>query len=253
MVSEAGFLSILGLRVDLTSMAETVTKIVGWLSTRESRVVCVANVHMTMEAFDDPGLLDVLNSADMIVPDGMPLVWVSRMSGFSSVSRVRGPDLMLLLCKEAARLGFPVALFGGRSGDLQEKLRHSLHQAAPGLQLAAAIAPPFTPMTPSENDEFVRVINESGARLLFVGIGCPKQEKWMLAHRDRIHAVMIGVGAAFDLFSGVTRSAPRWLQDAGLEWLFRLATEPRRLWKRYLKHNPRFAFLAALQVWKSRS
>jgi N-acetylglucosaminyldiphosphoundecaprenol N-acetyl-beta-D-mannosaminyltransferase len=149
--------------------------------------------------------------------------------------------------ERAARENVPIGLYGGTSESLESFVR-VLEARYPYVKVVCRIAPPFRPLTPEEDEAVTREIVASGARILFVGIGCPKQEKWMVEHRDRIPAVMLGVGAAFDFLTGQVRQAPRWMQNAGLEWAFRLAMEPRRLWKRYAKHNPRFAGLFLLQV-----
>jgi len=202
---------------------------------------------MCMETFDDPVFRLKVNQADLVVPDGRPLVWSLQMLGCSQARQARGPSLFLDLCAKAAAQGMPIGLFGGTPEslyDLQIYLRHEF----PGLRIACAISPPFRSLTVAEDEACIRQITESGARILFVGIGCPKQENWMAAHKGKLSCVMIGVGAAFDFFSGRRKQAPRWMQQAGLEWLFRLANDPRRLWKRYLRHNPRFVWQLGRQV-----
>jgi len=188
-----------------------------------------------------------MDGADLVTPDGMPLVWALRLLGVRDQGRVYGPDLTLKVCCMAAREGIPVALYGGTPESLQ-RFSNTVMEQFPGLQIACQIAPPFRPLTAHEADEYTQMIAESGARVVFVGIGCPKQERWMAARKDRLPAVMIGVGAAFDFHSGRVKQAPAWMQRLGMEWLFRLLMEPRRLWKRYFKHNPRFVFLFLLQL-----
>jgi N-acetylglucosaminyldiphosphoundecaprenol N-acetyl-beta-D-mannosaminyltransferase len=183
----------------------------------------------------------------MVVPDGMPLLWALRLLGRPDAHRVRGPDLMLDVCRLAAARGIPVGLYGGRP-ECSAPLEAFLRRSFPGIRIACHINPPFRPLTEAELRRDAESINESGAQVLFVGIGCPKQERWMSVQRGVIAAPMIGVGAAFDFYGGRTRPAPAWMQRSGLEWLFRLASEPRRLWKRYLKHNPRYVLLAARQI-----
>lgn len=212
----------------------------------ESRYVCVANVHMCMEAFDSPEFNAVVNGADLVVPDGKPLVWGVRALGAKEAGHVRGSDLLLHLCGRAEREGVAIGLYGGTPESLVD-FQTFLHGAFPKLRIAFAASPPFRPLTPEETAHYANEIQDSGARILFVGIGCPKQERWMAAHRGLLPCVMIGVGAAFDFFSGRKKHAPRWMQRVGLEWLFRLGSEPRRLWKRYLKHNPRFVYHFAKQ------
>lgn len=237
---------ILGVRVDATRYAEATERILAWARAGESRYVCAANVHMVMEARDRPDFARVLERADLVTPDGMPLVWYLRAAGREG-TRVYGPDLMLAVCAAAAREGLPIALFGSTAATL-DLLAARLPARFPGLRIAWREAPPFGPWGAEEDARVAREVEASGARILFVGLGCPKQERWMAAQRGRLRAVMLGVGAAFDFHAGRVRQAPALVQRAGLEWLFRLAMEPRRLARRYLKHNPRFALLAAREL-----
>lgn len=243
---------ILGMRVDATSYARATEQIMRWAEVEESRYVCVANVHMVMEAYDDPGFRAIVNSADLVTPDGMPLVWVLRRMGFPTQQRVYGPTLTLWVAREAARRGIPVGFYGGHP-EVAQGISENLRAKFPGLQVSYCYSPPFRPLTPQEDEQVVQAINEAGVRILFVGLGCPKQERWMAQHKDRIRAVMIGVGAAFDFHAGRVRQAPPWLQERGLEWLFRLLMEPRRLWRRYLWHNPRFVALVARQLLREKA
>lgn len=238
---------ILGMRVDATSYEDATRHIVAWARRRESRYVCASNVHMVMEAHDDPAFRAAVNGADLVTPDGMPLVWLLRLLGVRDASRVYGPDLTPLVCRGAAAEGIPVGFYGGSPAVL-EALVARLQAAEPPLQVAYAWSPPFRPLAPDEDERAVRAINASGARILFVGLGCPRQERWMAGHRGRVRAAMVGVGAAFDFLAGARRQAPAALQRAGLEWAFRLACEPRRLWRRYLYLNPRFVALVAREL-----
>jgi N-acetylglucosaminyldiphosphoundecaprenol N-acetyl-beta-D-mannosaminyltransferase len=235
------------MRVDPTSYEEATEKVLAWAAAEESRYVCVANVHMVMEAHDDPSFRALVNAADLVTPDGMPLVWMLRKLGYPHQERVCGPELTSRVCAEAARRGAPVGFYGGHPEALKALVRN-LSARFPGLRVVYAYSPPFRPLTPEEDERVTEEINASGARILFVGLGCPKQEWWMAEHKGRVRAVMLGVGAAFDFHAGRVRQAPVWMQRAGLEWLFRLVQEPRRLWRRYLKHNPRFLLLAFLQL-----
>lgn len=203
--------------------------------------VCAANVHMCMEAFDDPSFRDVVNDADLVLPDGRPLVWAQRLLGRKGAQQMRGMDLMLALCEDAARSGKPVGFYGTTDGQLAQ-LVAVLEQRFDGLNVACRIAPPFRPLSDEEDADIVKRINASGVRVLFVGLGCPKQERWMAEHKNQLTCVMLGVGAAFDFIAGNKKHAPRWMQVCGLEWLFRLLAEPRRLWRRYLIQNPRFVW-----------
>ncbi len=232
---------ILGMRVDATSYDETVGLVLDLAATRSGGMVCVATTHMVMESFDDPGFRRIVGSADRVTPDGVPLVWALRALGLRQATRVYGPSLMPEVCARAAAEGVPVGLYGGAPETLA-LLRAELRTRFPGLQVPFAYSPPFRPLSDAEDREVVETIAASGVRILFVGIGCPRQERWMAAHRESLDCVMIGVGAAFDFLAGAKAQAPRWLQDAGLEWLFRLAHEPRRLWRRYLVGNARFLF-----------
>jgi N-acetylglucosaminyldiphosphoundecaprenol N-acetyl-beta-D-mannosaminyltransferase len=181
----------------------------------------------------------------------VPLVWMMRRLGFPQQERVYGPDLTLRILEAAAQEGIPVGFYGSTPQTL-ERLLENLRRRFPALQVAYRCSPPFRPLTPEEDDAVVREMNASGTRVLFVGLGCPKQERWMAAHKGRVQAVMMGVGAAFDFLAGLKPQAPRWMQRAGLEWLFRLLSEPRRLWRRYFYHNPRFTVLALSQLLRER-
>ena len=238
---------ILGTRVDPSNYVDATELILGWARRRESRYVCVANVHMIMEAFDDPAFRNVVNGADYVTSDGMPLVWALRTLGARSAERVYGPDLTPLVCAAAAREGVPVGFFGADPA-VRDSMIAKLRDAYPDLEVAFADSPPFRELTTAEELEVAGRINASGARILFVGLGCPKQERWMARNVDRIQAVTLGVGAAFEFIAGTKRKAPGFLQKLGLEWLFRLFTEPKRLWRRYVYHNPRFLFLLVRQV-----
>lgn len=230
-----------------TDYSHATSSVIKWACFGESRYICAANVHMVMEAFDNTAFQAVVNNADLVTPDGMPLVWGLRLLGYKEASRVCGPFLTLHVCKAAACHGLPVALYGGTDESLTI-FSDFLRERFPGIHITCAIAPPFRPLTVEEDEAVTRQLVESGARILFVGIGCPKQEYWMAAHKGKIPAVMLGVGAAFDFFSGQVKQAPVWMQQLGLEWLFRLCIDPRRLWKRYLKHNPRFVFYFMIQL-----
>jgi len=243
---------ILRVRVDPTSYQDATRLVLEWARQGESRYVCAAGMHPIMEAWDDPSFRMILNTADLVIPDGMSTVWMLRRLGYLDQQRVCGPDLTLHVCEAAAREGIPVGFYGGYPEALHAMVRR-LRSLFPALVVAYAWSPPFRPLSPEEDAQVVKEIVRSGARILFVGLGCPKQERWMAEHRGRVPAVMLGVGAAFDFLGGRVRRAPRWMQDHGLEWLFRLAMEPRRLWRRCMKHGPRFVVLALLQLWRTRA
>ena len=239
--------AVLGTRIDATSYDDASRRVVGWAQEGQSACVCVAATHMVMEAFDSATFRREVNKADLITPDGRPLVWALKGLGVGEASQVRGTDLTTHVLARAARENVPIGLYGGTPESLG-RLQEVLEARFPEVRVVCRVAPPFRPLTPEEDEAITSEIVESGARVLFVGIGCPKQEKWMLEHKGRIPAVMVGVGAAFDFHTGRARQAPRWMQKAGLEWLFRLITNPRRMWKRYARHNPRFAGLLLLQL-----
>jgi N-acetylglucosaminyldiphosphoundecaprenol N-acetyl-beta-D-mannosaminyltransferase len=211
----------------------------------------VATVNNVIEAYDDPGYRAVMDGADLVTPDGMPLVWGLRLLGVPDATRVYGPDLTPLVCEQAAKQGIAVGFYGGTEAVLQQ-LTANLRRRFPLLKIAYCFSPPFRPSTVSEDRRTTEDINRSGARILFVGLGAPKQERWMADHQAKVNAVMLGVGAAFDFLAGNKRQAPRLMQRLGLEWLYRLVHEPRRLWRRYLYRNPRFVVLFATQLLRER-
>ncbi len=239
--------NIVGMRVDATSYEDSIQRILFWAEQRESKCVCVANVHMTMETYDNSKFAQIVNNADLVTPDGMPLVWALRALGLKNASRVYGPTLTLHLCEAAARMNVPIGVYGGTPESLTEFVKF-LENRFPGIKIVCQISPPFRPLTSEEDDNYTNKLVESGAQILFVGIGCPRQEFWIAQHQNRIPAVMLGVGAAFDFHSGRVKQAPSWMQKIGLEWLFRLIMEPKRLWKRYFKHNPRFVLFLLTQL-----
>ncbi|HET7234493.1 MAG TPA: WecB/TagA/CpsF family glycosyltransferase [Longimicrobium sp.] len=239
--------TIVGTRIHAASCRETVERVIGWARAGESRAVCCANVHVVMEARADPGFAAALGSADHLAPDGMPLAWALRLLGVPRAERVYGPALMLEVCAAAEREGIPVALVGSTPPTLAA-LEAALARRHPALRVAWRQSPPFHEATEEERAAARRAVEASGARILFVGLGCPRQERWMAAERGRLGAVMLGVGAAFDFHAGSKPQAPAWLGRLGLEWAFRLATEPRRLWRRYLVNNPRFVALFTMQL-----
>lgn len=234
---------ILGVRIDATTYPDATRQILDWARKGSSRYVCCAAVNNIIEARDSSDYAAVMEQADLVTSDGMPLVWTLRALGLEA-TRVYGPDLTPLVIEAAARERIPVALYGGTP--------QVLSQLTNRFEVAYSEAPPFRPPTPEEDARTTQAIIDSGARIIFVGLGSPKQDRWMHAHRGKIPSVMLGVGAAFDFLAGAKPQAPRWMQNSGLEWLFRLSTEPRRLWSRYLKQNPRFALLALTQILRAR-
>jgi len=250
--ADYGSRRILGMRVDGTTYAETARAIGDMAIADSGGMVCVASVHMVMEAFDAPDFQRIVNSADRVTPDGVPLVRALRMLGIPGAERVYGPALTPVVCELAEALDLSVGFYGG-TPEVLESLTRALSERFPKLRIPFAYAPPFRPLTPSEDTAVVDAIDAAGVKILFVGLGCPKQERWMAAHRESLRCPMVGVGAAFDFIAGVKRQAPRWMQRLGLEWLFRLLAEPRRLWRRYLIGNPRFVYHFARELLRAAS
>ena len=240
-------LNIAGTKVSRVSCESATERVGAWAAGHESRYICVSPARGVVTAWYDREFRRVLNSADIVTPDGVPVVWSMRLLGARGQQRVYGPDLMLRVCRLCADKGWPVFLYGS-TRDVIEKLEADLSKRLPALRVAGSCAPPFRPLREDEDRQMVDRINSSGARVVFVGLGMPKQDRWMHEHVGRVRAVMIGVGAAFDFHAGTLRQAPSWMQRTGLEWLFRLIVEPRRLWRRYLRVVPTFTALAVLQV-----
>lgn len=239
--------NIAGTRVDGTCYEHAIDQVTEWAYGSESRYVCISTVHMVMEGHDNPSYQEIVNAADLVTSDGMPLVWGLRAQGASAAERVYGPSLTPMICERAAAEGIPVGFYGSTEVVLSNMVAQ-LKARYPDLQVAYQHSPPFRTLTDDEMSEEIHEIQRSGVRILFVGLGCPKQERWMASRRGKINAVMLGVGAAFDYVGGTKAQAPEWMQSMGLEWLFRLVTEPKRLWKRYLYHNPRFVMLFGSQL-----
>lgn len=242
---------ILNTCIDNTNYNHTSNQIINWAQAGERRYVCVANVHMVMEAYKDEQFCKIVNSSDLVTPDGMPLVWGMRMLGVKNQTRVYGPTLTLKICETASENGLPVGFYGGTPNSLKN-LVQNFSKRFPSLQINYCSSPPFRSLDRQEDIAVIKDINDSGIKILFVGLGCPKQERWMFDHLGRINPVMIGVGAAFDFHAGRKKQAPGWMMAIGLEWLFRLCHEPRRLWRRYLYNNPRYLYLVALQLLKNK-
>lgn len=241
---------ILGVNISASSYDEVVEKCTHWAKARESRTVLFVSMHGLMEAHDKPSFRDQMNTADLANPDGMPVVWALRAFGCPHASRVYGPDTTVALLRAASVSRMPIGFYGG-SEEALAKLVFEVKRQYPGAKIVFQMAPPFRKLSEAEDEEIVKQIADSGARWLFVGLGCPKQELWVFSHKDRVPAVLLAVGAAFDFLAGTKPQAPRWMMRNGLEWLFRLLSEPRRLAGRYFKNIPRFAFLV-LHQWITR-
>ena len=239
--------NVLGVGVSALNLDSALSEIARALSIRTKGYVCVTGVHGVSEAQRDPHLRAILNRAFLNTPDGMPMVWVGKLQGFRAMDRVYGPDLMLLVCRHAAERGYTHFLYGGGPGVAGE-LKRRLESRFPQIKVVGAYTPPFLPLNPDESEELVRRVREARPDIFWVGLSTPKQEKFMAEYWEKLDAtLMFGVGAAFDFHAGRVRQAPRWMQRGGLEWFFRLCCEPRRLWRRYLRNNPLFAFRIACQ------
>lgn len=221
--------------------------IVDWAAHKMGKFACVANVHMLMEAHRNPSFQSVLERADLVTPDGMPLVWMMRFQGFKAQDRVAGMEIFLSLCSLASEKSIRIGLLGA-TPEILHAMRDRLGVEFPELNVASVEPLPFRSLTEEEDAALVARINSKGVGIVFVALGCPKQECWMAEHKERINAVMIGIGGVFPVYAGLQKWAPKWCREAGLEWLYRLVQEPRRLWKRYATTIPPFIWLAARQL-----
>jgi N-acetylglucosaminyldiphosphoundecaprenol N-acetyl-beta-D-mannosaminyltransferase len=244
---------VLGVPLALTDYQRTLDWIDSMVDARERGYICVCNVHAVMASEEDPELRASLLGSSVNVPDGQPLVWAINALGHSLAGRVYGPELMSRACARAATTQQRLYLYGGRNQGALVQLALNLRQRYPGVKIVGGYSPPHRPLACEEEDAVVDEINRSRADVVWVGIGVPKQEKWMASMRDRLEApVLVGVGAAFDFHAGLVPQAPNWIQEAGLEWAYRLAHEPRRLWRRYLRYNPRFVTAFSRQLTEQR-
>ncbi len=239
--------SVIDAPIDSLNWSQALTRLACWAASHESRYVCICNVHSVVTARQDQAFAKVIHEADMATPDGAPVAWLMRRLGVARQERINGPDLMWRYCAEAALRDESIYLYGGMPETL-EILQRKLLGQFPGLTIAGAYSPPYRQLTAEEDAAVVQAINASGAGTVWVSLGCPKQEQWMAEHRGRINAVMVGVGAAFDYHAGTIQRAPLWMQRNGLEWLHRVCSEPRRLWKRYLVTNSLFICYAGRQL-----
>ena len=250
--NSSGKIELFGITFSALPLTAAVDEVLSAIRGGERGHVCVANVDMFTRAVRMPRLRSAMRSARLVVADGMPLIWLERRLGMKTAGRVYGPDFMSDLCRQAQVDRIPVFLYGGTDELLQNLIRVLL-QMYPDLNIVGSVAPPMLPPDPPVDPEIASVICKSGARLVFVGLGCPKQELWMYSHCDHLDALTIGVGQAFAQLAGTQPRAPAWMQHSGLEWCFRLAKEPGRLWKRYLIGNTFFVFLAASALLRSYS
>lgn len=248
-----GRVEILGVPVSIVDSGSAVATVAAWIKSRQQRsspprYVCACDVHSVMRAQDDQRHMRALRQADMIVPDGTPLVWVSRLRGERRIQRVPGPDLLSAICERSLAEGWTHYFYGGAEG-VAGKLAERLSQNYPGLNVAGTQCPPFRALTPEEQERDLTRINASGADIVWIGLGCPKQEIWMLENHERLEGrILIGVGAAFDFHTGRIERAPQWMRNNGLEWLHRLASEPGRLWRRYLLLAPKFVAMSLAET-----
>ena len=241
-------ISILGVPVSALDLPLAISTLDGWIKQRASRYVCAPDVFNISSANDDERHMAALRDADMVVPDGTPLTWVGRLRGNRIIQRVCGPDLLLAACEHSVKEGWRHYFYGGAEG-VAGKLVETLQKRYPGLQVAGVESPPFRPLSETESRKMITRVQESGADIMWIGLGCPKQEIWMHEHVDRIDGViLIGVGAAFDFYSGRVVRAPEWMRNHGLEWMHRFGSEPKRLWRRYCYHAPRFIILSLVET-----
>ena len=240
--------NILGVGVSAINMQMALDNIHRWIQNDERHYICLTGVHGIIESYRREAVRAIHNSAGLVAPDGMPLVWLSRLMGFRNVERVYGPDLLLKVCEQSLVHNYRHYFYGGAAG-IAERLVDRLVTRFPGLVVVGVHSPPFRALSIEEDRAVVKRINEARPDIVWVGISTPKQEQWMAQHVNRLNAsVLMGVGAAFDFHAGVKKQAPRWMMRAGLEWFFRLLSEPRRLGKRYLINNPLFVALVTLQM-----
>lgn len=239
---------MLGVSVAALQIPQVVLQMKQWIEERERcHYIAVTGMHGVTEAQHDSGFKHILKSADLVVPDGMPLVWLARAKGHSLRRRVYGPELMDVFCAESVARGYKHFLYGGAPG-VAENLAGALREKHHNLSIIGTLGPPFRNLTAEEDEHIVTQINDMRPDVVWVGLSTPKQERWMFEHRDRLNAsVLVGVGAAFDFGAGLKSQAPTWMRESGLEWLFRLWQEPRRLWRRYLVYGAQFTYWVTLE------
>jgi len=240
---------VVGVPLALTDYEDVLAWMDAMISLRERGYVCACNVHTVMASGEDPELRAALLASSLNVPDGQPLVWALNALGHTLPGRVYGPELMSRASERAAERGYRFYLYGGRNQGALVQLALNLRRRHPGVKIVGGYSPPHRPLSDEERQAIAAEINRCQADVVWVGIGVPKQEKWMAQMREELNTpVLVGVGAAFDFHAGLVPQAPNWIQEAGLEWAYRLAHEPRRLWRRYLRYNPRFLTAFARQL-----
>lgn len=243
--------NIIKMNVDITNLTDAIDNVIYLSQINSGSYVCVSNVHMCMEVYDSAEFSKIVNEADFVIPDGKPLSWAQKFLGHSDAEQVRGQDIMNALCASSGEKSLNIGFYGGSSEALLNTVKEKLIASYPDINITYAYSPPFRPLTGEEDAAVVTAVNAANVNVLFVGIGCPKQERWMAEHKDKLNCVMLGVGAAYDFIAGEKSHAPRWIQKIGMEWLFRLCSEPKRLWRRYLSTNPRFIWHFGRQYFKS--
>lgn len=247
--AETPFFRVLGVRIDALQIPEVIEKLEEWIrERRRSYFVALTNVNNVMEARQDPRFRGIQDSADLSLPDGMPLVWIGRLNGHHLRRRVYGPDLFLDFCRETEGKGYAHFFYGGAPGVGKQSVEE-MKRRFPRMMIAGIYSPPFRELSRQEDAFVVEMINQAAPDVLWVGLGCPKQERWIYEHRDQLRVpVIAGIGQAFDIYGGRARQAPAWMRENGLEWFFRLAHEPRRLWRRYLIYGSMFAWNVSLEL-----
>ena len=237
--SDLTYCEILKTNINVTNMEETLQYLTGNLESLRGKYICVSNVHTTVMSYEDEAYQNIQNSAAMVLPDGKPLSVISRMRGFKEAQKVSGPDLMPEMFRLSEEKGYSHYFYGATEETL-EKLKDALLVRYPKLKIVGMYSPPFRPLTEDEDENIIRQINSVSPDFIWIGLGAPKQEQWMHAHRDKLCGIMLGVGAGFDFHAGTVKRAPVWMQKAGLEWLHRLTQDPKRLFKRYVVTNTKF-------------
>ena len=233
--------NVLSLKAHVTSIQEVVSLVESWALSDQSHTICLSNVHMCMETFDNPVFKSVVNCADLVLPDGKPIFIGQRLLGCKNARQIRGVDLTIELCRLSHLKGYKIGFYGASQQTL-DNLQYNLKKQFPNINIVFLESPPFRPLTSIEDKNYLNKINQKKLDFLFVGLGCPKQEIWMADHRQSLSCTILGVGAVFDFLSGNKPHAPKIMQKVGLEWFYRFCCEPRRLFLRYFIHNPRFVF-----------
>jgi len=252
-MAETEQINILGVRVDAINPELALERIRRWIQNRDKVYVCIAPVSTIVDCQENQHYRQIVNEAGMVTPDGMPLVWIARHRGYDRVRRTYGPDLMLRVCSQGQAQEYKHYFYGG-APEVNEKLSQRLKAKFPDIKIVGRYSPPFRAAGERESEQVLAQINTAKPDILWVGLGSPKQDLWMHQHRDRLDVpVMIGVGAAFDFLSGEKKQAPIWMRKAGLEWLFRLLCEPRRLWRRYLFGNTKFIWFIVKEYFTKRA